>query len=345
MSFFQNKNKLFIAPAFLFILFLALFFSIFQIKKLEQEIEKSSLAQLSSSLKPLKGDSVNLIFVGDLMLDRGVEWAINKYGAGDFKFPFLKTADYLKKADILFANLEGPISDKGKKVGSIYSFRMDPKSLEGLVFSGFDVLSMANNHILDYGKAALEDTFPRLKENNIDYVGAGLSQEELEKPLIKTVKGQKIAFLAYDNIGSKSWQAGQASPGISWLTGERMEKEVKWAKEQADIVIVSFHYGQEYQKEPDSEQQYFSHLAVDSGADLVIGHHPHVVQEIEKYKASYITYSLGNFVFDQGFSKETMEGLLLKVVVKGKKITEVSPLEVKINKNFQPEISKSNSDN
>lgn len=103
-------------------------------------------------------------------------------------------------------------------------------------------------------------------------------------------------------------------------------------------VIVSFHYGEEYYSEPTSFQILISQVAIDTGADLVVGHHSHVIQPIEKYKTGYIAYSLGNFVFDQGFSKETMKSLILKVLVKNNKIKEVIPIEAEINKYFQPEI-------
>ena len=101
-------------------------------------------------------------------------------------------------------------------------------------------------------------------------------------------------------------------------------------------MIVSFHWGEEYQNQPNKEQRYFAQLAIDSGADLVIGHHPHVVQPVEKYKNSWIAYSLGNFVFDQSFSEKTMKGFLLEVIIENKKIKEINPKEIKISKYFQP---------
>lgn len=343
MSYFQNKNNLFIAFLFLFILSLALVFSISEIKKFEQELEKAFFAQSSYSPEPRVYDSVNLIFVGDVMLDRGVEFAINKYGAGDFKFPFLKIADELRTADLLIGNLEGPISDKGTKVGSIYSFRDDPKAIEGLNYAGFDVLSLANNHAFDYGRLALEDTLKRLKEANINYLGAGLNEKEAFAPVIKEIKGVKISFLAFTDLGSRFWEASASSSGIAWISQddlEKVKKEIEDAKREADFLIILLHSGEEYQAIPSAFQTKFAKLAVDSGADLVIGHHPHVVQKIEKYKSGYVAYSLGNFIFDQGFSKETMEGLLLRVIIEGKKVKELTPVEVKINKNFQPEILK-----
>jgi len=317
-------------------------FLIFEIKKAEIEIQEISLAQISETSR-FKAEtySITLMFAGDIMLDRGVEYMIEKYGEGDYRFPFLKIADDLRKADILFGNLESVISDKGKKVGSIYSFRADPKALEGLIYAEFDVLSVANNHVFDYGRAAMEDNFKRLKEAGIGFVGGGFSEKEAYSGVIKEIKGTRIAFLAYTNLGSPYWLATKERSGIAWVDWiniEEIKKDIEETKKRADIVIVSLHAGEEYSSEPNLFQIEFSKACIDFGADLVIGHHPHVVQPIEKYKQGYIAYSLGNFVFDQGFSEETMKGQLLEVLIKNGKIEEVIPKEVKINNFFQPEI-------
>ena len=347
----KNLPSLFLL---LFISFLLLSFSL-HISKINNEIDFLYFGATVDQAFLKKEKSITLIFVGDIMLNRGVEWAIQKYGQGDWNFPFLKISSDLREADILFGNLEGPISDKGVKVGSIYSFRNDPKAVEGLKFAGFDILSVANNHIFDYGRAAMEDTFLRLKKAEIDYLGGGFSEIEAYSPIIKEVNGStgassesqpnssgqaRIAFLAFTNLGSPYWSAKGNNSGIAWLTKENFEEGIKKAKENADLVIASMHFGDEYKSSSSSEQKYFAHLAIDSGADFVIGHHPHVVQEIEKYKDKYIAYSLGNFIFDQNFSEETMKGLMLKVSIKNAKINEVIPIEIKINGYFQPEIIK-----
>ncbi|MBZ9578580.1 CapA family protein [Patescibacteria group bacterium] len=281
---------------------------------------------------------ITLMFVGDIMLNRGVELMVQKYGNSDWKWPFSKIEGYLQQADILFGNSEGPISDKGIKVGSIYSFRANPKAIEGLTYAGFDILSVANNHIFDYGREAMEDNFLRLKGAGIDYVGGGFNEIEARSPIIKEINGTKIAFLAYTNLGSEYWSAKENQSGIAWLD-DKIVRDIKMTKEKADIVIVSMHFGEEYQSQASSEQKYFAHLAIDSGAHLVVGHHSHVVQKVERYKDGLIAYSLGNFIFDQGFSEKTMEGLLLKVIIKDNKIKELIPIEIKINKFFQPEIT------
>jgi poly-gamma-glutamate synthesis protein (capsule biosynthesis protein) len=317
---------------------LFLFFEFFQVQETEKEIK--GLAEISYVNFERKKEKITLFFVGDIMLDRGVKYSIEKYGKGDYKFPFLKIVDELKKADILFGNLESVISDKGKKVGSIYSFRADPEAIEGLKFAGFGILSVANNHIFDYGREAMEDSFKRLKEAKIDYLGGGFNEKEACSPIIKEIGKTKIAFLAFSNLGTPLWAASEKKSGICWLEKEKMERIINEIKKKADIVVVSFHYGEEYFSKPTQFQISISHSAIDSGANLVIGHHPHFVQPIEKYKSGWIAYSLGNFVFDQKFSKETMTGLMLKISIENSKIKKVIPIKIKINQFYQPEIEK-----
>lgn len=286
-----------------------------------------------------EGSEITIFAVGDIMLDRGVEYMINKEGKGDFKFPFLRIARDLKKADILMGNLEGPISERGTKVGSIHSFRMDPQVIEGLKYAGFDVLSLANNHAVDYGRFALKDTMDILKDNGIDYLGAGLDEKEAFSVKVREVRGQKIGFLAYTDLGSPALQAKEGYMGLAWVGGEdieRVKKEIREVKSEVDILIISLHSGEEYASDPNDFQQDFSRACIDAGADIVIGHHPHVVQKIEEYEGGWIAYSLGNFVFDQGFSEETMKGLLLEIKIINGKIEEINPKEFKISQVFQP---------
>ena len=276
-----------------------------------------------------------LMAVGDVMLDRGVEYKIRETGNNDFRFPFLKISSYLRGADLLFGNLESVVSDKGKKVGSIYSFRADPRAVEGLVYAGFDVLSVANNHVFDYGREAMEDSFFRIKEAGMEYVGGGLTENSARQGVVKEVRGTKISFLGYNNQGSPYWKAEGNKSGINWIS-EEIAGDIKEAKEKSDLIVVSFHYGTEYQEIPSETQKKFSYLAIDSGADLVVGHHPHVIQPVEKYKKGWIAYSLGNFVFDQYFSEKTMKGLLLEITIRGKEIKDVNSVKVKISEDYQP---------
>ncbi|MFA5249554.1 MAG: CapA family protein [Candidatus Paceibacterota bacterium] len=284
-------------------------------------------------------DEYKMIFVGDIMLDRGVEMKVKEYGSGNYKFPFENIAGYLKGADLAIGNLEGPVSDKGYNVGSIYSFRDDPAAIGGLEYAGIDLVCLANNHMFDYTRDALEDTFSRLEGAGIKYTGAGTSRSAALEPKVLSVGQTKIAFLAFTKLGSESWQAQENSSGLAWLTDDNVKTSVAKARSKADVVVVMFHFGDEYKPLSNSDQKHYAHLAIDSGADLVVGHHPHVSQETEKYKGKYIAYSLGNFVFDQDFSEETMKSLALEVSVSNKKIKTVSTRQIKINKFYQPELA------
>jgi poly-gamma-glutamate synthesis protein (capsule biosynthesis protein) len=229
------------------------------------------------------------------------------------------------------------VSDKGTKVGSIYSFRSDPKAIEGLKQAGFNLMMIANNHAFDYGRLALEDTLTRLTEANIAYVGAGFNKQEAFGPLIKEIKGKKIAFLEYTDLGSPFWAARENSSGIAWVSEENMEEikeNIKQAREQSDFLIVSLHSGNEYQEEPSQFQKSFAKQALEAGADLAIGHHAHIIQTDEKN----IYYGLGNFVFDQSFSEETMEGEIIRITITPRNV-RIMPLKVKLNQYFQPELT------
>ncbi|MDP3996061.1 MAG: CapA family protein [bacterium] len=312
------------------------------VKIIPQQQEKTSTAGVEEK-QPIK-----IILTGDIMLDRGVEYMVKTEGKGDFRFPFSKIADYLKEADIVFGNLEGVISDKGIKVGGIYSFRADPEAIEGLTSAGFNVLSLANNHALDYSREALKDCLVRLDEAGISHVGAGLTEEDAFSPLIKEINGVKIAFLAYANLGSDAWRATEDNPGIAWISQndvDKIKQDIKSAKEKSDILIVSLHFGEEYQKTPNQAQIDLSRMAIDAGADLLVGHHPHVVQPNEKYQNGWIFYSLGNFVFDQSFSEETMQSQIIELSIEGSKIKEVNIAEIKINDFFQPYLKTSDETN
>ena len=303
-------------------------------------IEVSPEQFVEESPQQTEKNQIKIILVGDIMLNRGVEYMVEKEGNGDFKFPFLKIADYLKETDIVFGNLEGVISDKGTNVGSIYSFQANPKAVEGLTFASFNVLSLANNHAFDYSREALEDCLVKLSNAEISYVGAGFSESEAYSPVIKEIKGTKIGFLAYTNLGPETWQAAGENSGIAWVSSDlsRAKDEIERAREKTDILIVSLHAGEEYQKMPSQFQIDFAKMAINAGADLVAGHHPHVTQSFEKYQDGYIAYSLGNFIFDQSFSQETMESQIIELLIEDKTIKEINLKEIKINEFFQPEI-------
>lgn len=260
-----------------------------------------------------KSKEIVMRFAGDIMLDRGVKYSVNKNLGGDFTKLFANLGSY-KEADIFFANLEGPVSDKGKDLRNLYSFRMDPKILPMLKSVGLDIVSFANNHVGDWGREAFEDTLKRLNENEIKYTGAGKNSSESEEPTIIEVKGNKIGFLGFTDVGPEWLSADAETSGVNPLDTERYEEIIKNAVKKVDILVVSVHWGNEYSTKTERQKD-FAHKAIDSGAKIVIGHHPHVIQPLEVYKGGLIAYSLGNFIFDQAFSEDTMQGLTLEITV------------------------------
>ncbi|MDO8575649.1 MAG: CapA family protein [bacterium] len=334
----MNKNIKYFAIIFFVVIVIIFIFS-FTKKAMGPEIQilnnKSASVNISKdTAKEKEKEPIKLIFVGDIMLSRSIGKLMLENN--DWNFPFLKIGDFLKNADLTIGNLESPISNNGIKVGSIYSFRADPRVIEGLKNSGFDILSFANNHVWDYGSEAFSDTLNILKQNSLDSVGAGFTYEESHKPLIKEIRGARIAFLSYTNLLSSSLGLKDAKYSVAFPDREQIKLDIEKAKSQADIVVVAFHWGEEYKTFHNLSQESLAHFVIDSGADLVIGHHPHVAQDLEKYKEGYIAYSLGNFVFDQNFSDDTKSGLVLTAIIKDKKISEIITNKVKFTEKYQP---------
>lgn len=267
-----------------------------------------------------------LFFVGDTMLDRGVEALIKKNK--NFNYPFEQIQPFLKKADIVFANLEGPIV-KNPPYNGEHSliFAFDPQVVGALNFANINLVSLANNHILNMGENGYKQTKEFLTQGKISYIGGPT------KCLKDSYVKDDLLFLAFNKT-------------FSACTDDEIVKIiVEIEKSNKDkLLIVSIHWGNEYKLTNSPAQQKLGHLMIDAGADLIIGHHPHVVQNVELYKNKLIFYSLGNFVFDQYFSQNTQEGLVVQFVVgEAKLVYSLHPLQLSFS---QPHLmdAKSTSD-
>jgi poly-gamma-glutamate synthesis protein (capsule biosynthesis protein) len=311
------KKLIFLSLVLLFVAFIywRLFINLEELPVISPFITPPSLAPVLPASAQSDQNLVNLIAVGDIMLGRNVNQKMIKYK--NFKYPFEKTASFLAAADITFGNLESPFVKNCPIIGTgSFTFCADFQALEGLLFAGFDVLSLENNHILNFGKAGLDQTKTLLTENQILLSTAG----EL---VIKKIKDLSFGFLSftYDkNLG-------------------RALTSVKTKKDEVDILVVSLHWGNEYQKEPPKSQKELAHKLIEAGAKIIIGHHPHVTQPVEKYQEGLIFYSLGNFVFDQMWSQETRKGLVAKITFKGDNIKDFQTYQVLISDYCQPDFS------
>lgn len=267
--------------------------------------------------------------VGDILLDRGVGKEISRNG---IKYPYEKIKDIVKDADITFGNLECPITTEGapilKKRNLV--FQADPSNTNALKDAGFDILNLANNHSMDYNAKGLMNTVQNLHSREIETVGAGKDREDAHKPVFIEKKGIIIGFMGYSAFPSEGYFYFDYKPGVSYANEDKLAQEIKQAKTGCDLLIVSFHWGKEFDHSTSEHQKFLAHLAVENGADVIIGHHPHVLQGVEVYRAKPIFYSLGNFVFDRQIPPGTDETMILNLKVSDKKIREAELLPVKI---------------
>lgn len=301
----------------------------------DNKLERASTLSLLTNDEPIV-----LAATGDIMLARYVELKMRKLK--DYTYPFQKVADTLKGADIAFGNLESPLfPGKFNTPKDSMVFRADLEGTQGLQYAGYDVVSVANNHTMNYQVPGLTSTLVELKKANILAAGGGKNQDAAHTPAIMEVKGKKIAFYAYNDPNIPPRFHGEAKsdyPGIAKMDIEAVKNDVKNAKDNgADIVIVSMHAGKEYKREPTQFQKDFAHAAIDAGASLVIGHHPHWVEPVERYGKGIILYSLGNFVFDQAFSEDVKTGLIARVMFTEDSEPALELLPVRI-ENTQPRI-------
>jgi poly-gamma-glutamate synthesis protein (capsule biosynthesis protein) len=239
--------------------------------------------------------------VGDIMLARSIGARVLADGPS---VVFAGVMPELASADLTVGNLETSISDEGAPAAKGYTFRAPPQTAAALKDAGFDVVSQANNHALDYGPVALADTRRLVEEQGILITGAGADLAQATQPAILERNGLRIAFLGFVDTAAEGsyneadWAATATTPGVAWASTAAITEAVRAAKAEADVVVVMLHAGVEYATTPSASQQTFAEAAIDAGAALVLGAHPHVLQPVVPYHGGVIAYSLGNFVFD-----------------------------------------------
>ena len=268
-----------------------------------------------------------LLFAGDVMLSRSVRREI--LADNDAALPFRKTAPLLSAADITFLNLESPFSDRGPYYESGLIFHAPPETIAGLNLAGVSIASTANNHARDCGPHGVEFTIDWLRSHGIAPLGSSRSEEETHRGVVLTRKGIRFGFLGYTfDQQNGNWR--DTDPRIALTDMAVLCKDVTALRQRADVVIVSMHNGIEYMPKPTQAQIAFAHRAIEAGATLVIGHHPHVIQPEENYRGGLIFYSLGNFVFDQYQREATQEGEIVEVSFIGRQILATHVLPVRI---------------
>lgn len=258
---------------------------------------------------------VTLAFVGDILLGDGLTGIINSQGAD---YPWRAAAPLLRKADLAVGNLETSVSLRGSPAPhKQYTFRSHPSTLKGASRAGIDILSLANNHTLDWGPEALVDTIDHVRSASIHPVGAGKNAAEAFRPVLVTVHGIRIAFLAFTRvIPEPLWAAGPNHPGLAaGYDPKPVLAAVEAARPLADVIVVLFHWGEEVTDLPRQTDQELTRAMMEKGATIVIGHHPHVLQAIALHDSKLVAYSLGNFIFTSVERELNQETGVLTVTV------------------------------
>jgi poly-gamma-glutamate synthesis protein (capsule biosynthesis protein) len=278
---------------------------------------------------PTPAPPVTLAFTGDVMFGRTVNDHLLATAPND-PYPFTYTADFLRGFDLTIGNLECVISALGTPVPKTYNFRGDARAYDRLLNAGFDLVSVANNHSGDYGKDAFLDEFQTLPKRGLIPLGGGQNRQQAHAPIFKTVRDTTIGFLAYDEIDPFSFAATDTLPGHAWLTEDALRQDIPLARAGADFVIAFVHWGIEYQTDFNSHQRQLAQAAIDAGADLVVGAHPHVIEPYELYQGKLIVYSLGNFVFDNMYEEVVRRGNILTLTIKQRQLLDWKLVETRI---------------
>ncbi|MEM9771176.1 MAG: CapA family protein [Cyanobacteria bacterium P01_D01_bin.73] len=274
-------------------------------------------------------DTVTLLFGGDVTLSNYFETKIK----GNYGKTFAKMPEYAQ-ADVSMVNLENPLTTAStRRPGKSFNFKAKPESIEALTSGGVDIVTLGNNHAMDYQGKGLSETMEHLEKAGIHAVGAGRDLTEARRPKIMEVKGQRIAYFGYYNA---YWHAAtNGAPGTNPRDFDAIKADMEAVRDQVDWIVVNYHWGEENAHYPAGYQRQLAQFTIDHGADLIVGHHPHVLQGAEVYKGKAIVYSLGNFIFG-GNSRRNYVTAALQVSLTGDEMKlDFLPLVVQ---DYQPEV-------
>jgi hypothetical protein len=261
-----------------------------------------------SRVRTVRIRPVRLAAVGDINFGDGPAAVMRARGV---RYPWRRTAPVLRAADIAFGNLECAVSRGGSPVPKQYTFRGRPRALRAAVrFAGMDVFNLANNHSLDYGRLAFRDTIRLIDRYGATGVGAGLDLRRALRPRIVTRLGLRIGFVGFtDRLPSSFWATATRS-GTAFAAPDAIRRAVRRARRRADVVVATFHWGEELATSPSARQRLYARIAVRAGAQAIIGAHPHVLQPVVERRRRVVAYSLGNFIWTAGSELTARTGIL-----------------------------------
>jgi len=267
-------------------------------------------------------NKIKLLVVGDISLQTRSD-----------QYPFEKVKKVFKDKDILFGNLETVLSNRGKVAEKAVVLCTLPDKVKWLKDAGFDILNMANNHIMDLEMEGFNETLEVLNQNNLNSIGCSNNKYNQSYAVI-TVNNTKLGFLAYYEGGFNKPQRGVL---INGMDEDNIMKDIRNLKPECNVIILSLHWGIENVFYPSPKQIELAHNLIDSGATIIVGHHPHVIQGIERYKHGLIAYSLGNFQFDPSVSHSPdNHSFILSIEITNDGLEAYNIIPVKIDNDFVP---------
>jgi len=282
--------------------------------------------------------TVRLMAVGDVMLAQSIGRRITKNG---LLAPWAKVKSYFDEADLVVANLECTISNRGTAWNKTFTFRAPLAAADSLAAAGIDAVTNANNHAIDFGRDAFADTLHYLDAAGVGHFGGGANLAAARAPLIIEKNGLRIAFLGYvlpfsgkPNFNTRQWAATATVSGLAIGTPDVVAADVAAAKQVADLVIVMVHGGIEYSFHPSKAQRRFDSAAFAAGATLVIGAHPHVLQGYVYEGYQVIAYSTGNFVFDRFTDAPELDTAILDVTLSARGVESLNWIPIEIHNGF-----------
>lgn len=288
-----------------------------------QVLSESVVEESDTNINPPRDVQYVLLSVtGDIMPGRYVN--VQTLASKDKMWAYRNIGDLFKKSDVVFANLESPVTSDCLPKSDGMIFCAPEYSVDALKSAGISIVSLANNHILNQGVEGLNETIGYLQKYDVKYTG-------VNNPTYWDVNGIKIAFLGFDDVECNSKY-------IECMEESNVINDIENAKRNSEFVVVMYHWGTEYTHKPNFRQIEFAHMSIDHGADLVLGNHPHWYQKIEMYKGKRIMYSHGNFVFDQMWSENTRIGLVGNYEIESSGLKKDYFTPIKIDNYGQPRI-------
>jgi len=290
---------------------------------------------LEEQTSTLDEPPLSVIVTGDIMLGGRASKAVAEFGPD---YPFEGVLPLFRRAPIVMGNLEGPFAEKSRKQQRNFSYRVDVSLASSLSRAGINVVTLANNHLMDCGRSGVLETLDALSNANVLALGAGTNERTAHEPVIRQAGTMRIGLLGY--YWNRRTAATADRPGSAMDPPEALEADIRGLRKHSDRIVVTFHWGVPYEREPSHRDRAKAHFAVDCGADAVVGHHPHIVQPFEIHRGCPIFYSVGNFAFGSGNSRA--EGLLVGFRFEDHKtVVNIYPLYVKNRDprvNYQPKV-------